>query len=124
MNGQADKVWSFLDRIAGASYSAKIRPFLTMGWMTAFALVLFLVAGLSKALLPHAPPLPIQVRIEHIFGRPLLIVPYDLASLLVIWFLIRSQPRPEHLYLRTLLYGMFLAGFLASLLVLFVPWRG
>jgi hypothetical protein len=113
-----------LDRVAGPFYPAKIRPYLTLGWITAFVLVILLFAGMQRTLLPHPPLLPIQIQMERILRSPFFFVPYDLVVLLVIWLLVRSRPQAEYLYLRALLYGMFLAGFLGGCLVALVPWRG
>ena len=108
MNWNADKAWRMLDTVAGPFCPQKIRPYLTLGWITAFVLALLLFAGLQRSLLPHPPLLPIQIRLEQILRSPLFFVLYDLVVLLAIWLLIRSRPRAEHLYLRALLYGMFL----------------
>jgi len=124
MKWDADKAWGRLDSAAGPLCPARIRPYLTLGWMTAFALTLFVCAGCQRIFLPHPPLPPFQIRIEQFLRSPLFFVPYDLAVLFIIWVLIGSKPRAEYLYLRAVLYGMFLAGFLGSCVVLLVPWKG
>jgi hypothetical protein len=119
-----DKAWGWLDSVAGSLCSARIRPFLTLGWVTLFVLTLFVFAGCQRIFMPHPPLPPFQIRIEQFLRSPMFFVPYALAVLFVIWVLIGSKPRAEYIYLRALLYGMFLAGFLGSLLVLLVPWKG
>ena len=92
--------------------------------MTAFVFVVFLLAGIAKFVLPHAPLMQVQIRIERTIRSPLFFIPYDLGSLLVISFVIAFKPRAEYLYLRAILYGMLLAGLLGGFIVLFLPWKG
>jgi hypothetical protein len=124
VNPNPDKAWRWLDSVVGPFYPPGIRRFLTLGWITAFVVAVFILAFLGKLALPHLPLSPLQSQIEHELRRPIFIVPYELAMLLAIWLLIRCKPRAEYHYLRALLYGMFLAGFLGSFLVLLMPWRG
>jgi hypothetical protein len=122
MSQAAEKVWSWLDSIAGPFYSPGIRRYLTLRWITVFVLVLFVWNLLLKLLLPIAPPAQLRM-LEHAIHSPLFLVPFDTGLLIAILFLIGSKPRSEYDYLRALFFGVILAAFLGECLVLFVPWR-
>lgn len=119
MSQATDRVWSWLDAVVGPSIPPKFRPYLTLGRIISVVLLLFAWNLLLKLFVP----IPHSILIERILRSPLFLVPFNLALVLVAWFLIASKNSREYAYLRALFSGIVIAAVLGECLILFVPWR-
>ena len=121
MTGRNDKLWARLDAIAGPFFPVQIRRFVTIRWMTAFVLFLFVVVLFEKLLILMPAPPGFVIRWLR---SPLFLVPYDAVALPLMWLVIAAKPPSQYLYLRALIYGILLAGLLGQVMILFGTTKG
>jgi Mn2+/Fe2+ NRAMP family transporter len=122
MSQRTDKLWSWLDSVASPFYPPGIRRCLTLGWLTVFVLLLVVGNILLRLLTPIGPAIATQARIlKPIVWSPFFQVPFVIVLVFAAWLVVASKPRPEHQYLRGLLYGMTLAAILGEFMIFLDP---
>lgn len=120
----ADRLWLRMDSIAASLFPARVRKYLTIKSVTVTVLLLFVWDVLIKLFVPMGPLPRLARTIEHVIESPLFFAPFDVGIFIAMYLVVVSKTRPEHSYLRALLYGMALAALLGEFIVLFVPWSG
>jgi hypothetical protein len=115
-----DRFW----RVWHALFPTRLEPFLRFSWIAALVAALGCVDFIFKLTVKLPPDmLATMQRQESVVRAPWFLVCYNVILLLGFSAIYRTRDKVRFYSMRVVAFGMLLAGLLAQILILFVPWQ-